>query len=162
MDEKETKIVRETISTLLSLIGIPPEGTEIDDHSHYKIGQEDLPEGAFSVNIKSQEPGILIGRRGANLASLQHLARLIVKTKLERPIHFTLDVNGYKLKKIDSLKRLAENVARIVSRTRRTFILQPMGAYDRRVVHLTLSSKLDVNTVSVGEEPERRVSVKPV
>lgn len=162
MGDKETKIIRETILTLLNLLGVPPEEAEVSDYSRYRINKEELSKGAFSVNIKSQEPGILIGQRGDNLAALQHLARLIIKIKLKKPIHLTLDVNDYKLNKIDSLKRLAENVAETVSRTKRTFILQPMRAYDRRVIHLTLSSRLDITTSSAGEEPERRVEVKPV
>ncbi len=161
MDEKETEVVKETISTLLNLLGVPPEEAEVSDYLHYRINQEELPEGAISINIKSQEPGVLIGQRGNNLTALQHLVRLIIKTKLGKPVHLTLDVNNYKLNKIDYLKRLAENIAEIVSRTKRTFILQPMGAYDRRVVHLTLSRRPDVTTSSQGEGPERRVAVKP-
>ena len=120
-----------------------------------------MPEKAISVNIKSQEPGILIGQEGTNLSALQHLVRLMIRAKLGKPVHFILDVNSYRINKIEALKRLAENVTKIVSRTRRSFILQPMRAYDRRIIHLTLASRKDVVTTSVGEEPERRVEIKP-
>jgi len=161
MNNEEIKIIKETISTLLDLIGIPLEGIEINDSSYYKIGQENLPEEAISVNIKSEEPGILIGERGTNLSALQHLVRLIVKVKLGSPIYFILDVNSYKAQKIERLRILAENVAKAVSRNRRAFILQPMRAYDRRIIHLSLAARKDITTTSVGEEPERRVTIKP-
>lgn len=161
MDNKEIEIIKKTLPILASKIGIPIEAVEINDCSHYKIGEEDLPQEAISVNIKSQEPGVLIGQRGANLSALQHLARLVIRAKLGKPVYFILDINGYKAQKIQSLKRLAENVARIVGRSRRSFILQPMRAYDRRIIHLTLALKNDVTTISVGEEPERRVEIKP-
>lgn len=161
MNDKEIEIVKGIISSLVEKVGTLTEAVEINDCSCYKVDSEDLLEETFSINIKSREPGILIGERGTNLSALQHLARLIARAKLKRPVYFILDVNNYKAQKIERLKRLAENVAKTVSRSRRAFILQPMRAYDRRIIHLSLTARKDITTTSVGEEPERRVTIKP-
>ena len=114
------------------------------------------------VNVQTEQAGFLIGQAGANLDALQHIARILVNKKNEEPVPFVLDVNNYRKHRIDLLKDLAENMARQALTEKVALTLQPMSAYERRVIHLALVDKPEVSTESVGSDLERRIVIKPV
>jgi len=122
------------------------------------LPQRDL---TLPINLKTEDPKILIGEKGQTLVEIQHLLKVILKRKVKEDFYIDLDINGYKTKKIKYLKELAKSVADEVALTKKEKILPPMPAYERRIIHLELAERPDVTTESVGKEPERRVVVKP-
>jgi spoIIIJ-associated protein len=122
------------------------------------LPQKDL---TLPISLKTEEPQVLIGEGGQTLAEIQHLLRAILKRKIEEPFFIDLDINGYKKKKLEYLKELARSVADEVSLTKKEKSLPSMSAYERRVVHLELAGRSDVTTESLGQEPERRIVIKP-
>lgn len=113
------------------------------------------------INIKTSEPQILIGERGQTLTEIQHLLKAILKRQIEEPFFIDLDISDYKKKKIDYLKEMAKSVADEVALTKKEKWLPSMPAYERRIIHLELAERSDITTESVGQEPERRVVVRP-
>lgn len=118
-------------------------------------------ENLFRVNVQAKEFQALIGEKGKTLFEIQHLLNTILKKKIGKEIFIDLDVAGYKERKIKYLKELARSVADEVALTKKEKILEPMPAYERRVIHLELASRPDVTTESIGKEPKRRVVIKP-
>ena len=118
-------------------------------------------EGFFKVNAQTKEFQDLIGEKGKTLLEIQHLLNAILKKKMGGEIFIDLDIAGYKERKIKYLKELAKSVADEVALTKKEKILEPMPAYERRIIHLELASRPDVTTESIGKEPKRRVVIKP-
>jgi spoIIIJ-associated protein len=115
----------------------------------------------FKVNVKTKDYQELIGERGKTLLEIQHLLNAIFKKEMGEEFFLDLDIEGYKEKKIKYLKELARSVADEVALTKKERILEPMPAYERRIIHLELASRPDVTTESIGKEPKRRVVIKP-
>ena len=115
----------------------------------------------FPINLKTSEPQILIGQSGQTLAEIQHLLKAILKRKIKEPFFIDLDISDYKKKKIEYLKEMAKSAADEVSLSKKEKWLPPMPAYERRIIHLELASRSDVTTESIGQEPERKVIVRP-
>lgn len=113
------------------------------------------------VNIDIEDPGLLIGYRGETLYMIQHIARVIATKKGESPAHIVIDVNQYRAQRARFLEELARNTADQVRFAQKPIELEPMSAYDRRIVHTVLSQRPDIITESQGEGEERRVVVKP-
>jgi len=113
------------------------------------------------IDLKTEDPQILIGEGGQTLIEIQHLLKAILKRKIQEPFFIDLDINGYKKKKIEYLKELAKNCADEVSITKKEKILSSMPAYERRIIHLELAGRTDVVTESIGQEPERKVVIRP-
>jgi len=115
------------------------------------------------VDLKTDEPQILIGEGGQTLTDIQHLLKAILKRKIatEELFYIDLDIDDYKKKKIKYLKELARSIADEVSLTKKEKILAPMPAYERRIIHLELASREDVTTESIGQEPERKIAIRP-
>jgi len=119
-------------------------------------------EQTVSINVKNQEPKILIGEGGQTLSEIQHLLKIILKRKVTtEPFFLDLDISDYKKKKNEYLRQLAKETADEASLSKKEKILPAMSAYERRIVHMELSGRQDVKTESVGQEPERRIVVKP-
>jgi len=129
----------------------------------FEVEIEFLPqkELTFPINIKSDEPQILIGEGGQTLAEIQHLLKAILKRKIKEPFFIDLDINNYKKKKIEYLKELARSVADEVALTKKEKQLAPMPAFERRIIHLELAERRDVTTESIGQEPERKIIIRP-
>jgi spoIIIJ-associated protein len=115
----------------------------------------------FKINVKTNEFQDLIGEKGKTLLEIQHLLNAILKKEIKEELYIDLDVEGYKERKIKYLKELARSVADEVALTKKERILEPMPAYERRIIHLELASRPDVTTESIGKEPKRRVVIKP-
>jgi len=120
-------------------------------------------DNTLSISLKSEEPQVLIGEKGESLITVQRLLKLIIKKQLniQDPFYVDLDINDYKKKKCLYLKELAKNAAEEVALTKKEKVLPPMPAYERRFVHMELANKPNITTESIGEEPERRIRIKP-
>ena len=115
--------------------------------------------GTYQVDLTGQHMGMLIGRRGETLDAIQHITNYAVNRDSSRRVRIYVDAEGYRLKREESLQRLAVKVAGKVVRFRRNMTLEPMNAYERHVIHAALQDYPDVTTYSTGTEPNRRVVV---
>jgi len=118
-------------------------------------------EQTISIDLKTEEPKILIGERGQTLSEIQRLLKSILRKKIKEPFYINLDINDYKKKKTDYLKELARSIADEVALTKKEKMLAPMQAYERRIIHLELAGRNNVTTESIGREPERRLVIRP-
>lgn len=116
-------------------------------------------EGALSINMEGPNMGILIGKRGQTLDSLQYLTNRVANKTQDGYVRVKLDTEDYRRRRKETLENLARNIAGKVKRTRRTVVLEPMNPYERRIIHSALQSDPAVSTHSEGEEPYRRVVV---
>lgn len=113
------------------------------------------------LNIVLDDPGMLIGRRGQTLSALQYLVNFIASRKLKGEVHTVIDVAGYRMRRQEDLKNMAIRIADLVRTNRRSITLEPMLAWERRIVHLTLKDDPDVNTGSTGYGERRKVVISP-
>jgi len=113
------------------------------------------------INLKLADPRVLIGERGQTLAEVQHLLKAVLKRQISEPFFIDLDILGYKKKKVEYLKELARSLADEVALTKKEKQLEPMPAYERRIIHLELADRSDVTTESIGQEPARSVVIRP-
>lgn len=116
-------------------------------------------DGALSIDMKGEHMGILIGKRGQTLDSLQYLANRVANKHQAGYVRVKLDTENYRARREDTLRHLAKNIAHKVKRNRRPVILEPMNPYERRIIHSELQSDPYVTTHSEGEEPYRKVVV---
>jgi spoIIIJ-associated protein len=148
LPEKDAvKGVTEILDTLLGLLGVLGKVEVLSD---------ELP---LALDIKGDDLGILIGRRGQTLASLEYITKLVVVGRLKAWLPLTVDVEGYKKRRHDSLQRLALYLAEQVKSRRCAITMEPMPANERRIVHLTLADDPDVTTQSIGEGDNRKVVI---
>jgi spoIIIJ-associated protein len=113
------------------------------------------------LDVLGADLGALIGRHGENLVALQQLTSLITSRRVGRIVHIAVDVEGYRRRREQQLREIARRVAGRVRATNQPVTLEPMLAYERRIVHLALKDDRDVKTESVGMDPNRRVVVLP-
>ena len=116
-------------------------------------------EKEMSIDLNGDEMGVLIGKRGQTLDSLQYLTSLVVNKGVEEYIRVKIDTENYRARRKKTLENLAKNMAFKVKRTRRTVTLEPMNPYERRIIHSTLQDDKYVETHSEGEEPYRYVVI---
>jgi spoIIIJ-associated protein len=119
--------------------------------------EEDGP--PLVLDIRGDDLGVLIGRRGETLGALQYLTRLIVANKAARNVNLVVDVEGYKARREQQLRQLAQRMAERVAATRKPVALEPMPPNERRIVHLTLRDHPVVTTESVGRDEDRKVTI---
>jgi len=141
------KVVAEILETLLGLLGVTGKVEVLSD---------EIP---LALDIKGDDLGILIGRRGQTLSSLEYITKLIVVGRLKAWLPLTVDVAGYKERRRDSLQKLALYLAEQVKSRRHDITMEPMPADERRIVHLTLADNPDVTTQSIGEGESRKVVI---
>ena len=116
-------------------------------------------DGSLSVNMSGPNMGILIGKRGQTLDSLQYLANRVANKHQSSYVRVKLDTENYRARREETLKHLAKNIAHKVKRNRRPVALEPMNPYERRIIHSALQNDPYVTTHSEGEEPYRKVVV---
>ncbi len=116
-------------------------------------------EGALSISMEGSNMGILIGKRGQTLDSLQYLTNRVANKMQDGYVRVKLDTEDYRRRRKETLENLAKNIASKVKRNRRTVSLEPMNPYERRIIHSALQADPAVSTHSEGEEPYRRVVV---
>ena len=125
-----------------------------------KIDMEyDEVENVLSINLEGPEMGILIGKRGQTLDALQYIIKLAVNKMSDSAIKVKLDTENYRERRKETLENLAKNIAFKVKRSKRSFALEPMNPYERRIIHAALQNDKYVATKSEGEEPYRKVIV---
>ena len=129
------------------------------DMGEVKVTSKVDDEGALSINMEGNNMGILIGKRGQTLDSLQYLTNRVANKMQSGYVRVKLDTEDYRRRRKETLENLAKNIASKVKRTRRTVSLEPMNPYERRIIHSTLQGDPAVATHSEGEEPYRRVVV---
>lgn len=113
----------------------------------------------LDIDLSGDEMGVLIGKRGQTLDSLQYLVSLVVNKDVEDYIRVKVDTENYRKRRKETLESLAKNIAYKVKRTKRSVSLEPMNPYERRIIHSALQGDKYVTTHSEGEEPFRRVVV---
>ena len=119
----------------------------------------DEEEHIIDIELKGDDMGILIGKRGQTLDSLQYLTNLAVNKNSENYYKVKVDTENYRKRRKDTLENLAKNIAYKVKRTRRPVSLEPMNPFERRIIHSALQNNKYVTTHSEGEEPYRHVVV---
>ncbi len=115
--------------------------------------------GILTINMEGEDMGMLIGKRGQTLDSLQYLVSLVVNKGIDGYIHVKADTENYRERRKQTLENLAKNISGKVKRTRKSVTLEPMNPYERRIIHSSLQNDRFVTTYSEGEEPYRRVVV---
>jgi spoIIIJ-associated protein len=116
-------------------------------------------EDSISVKIKGKDIGIIIGRRGETLDSLQYLASLVINKSEEEYKRVIIDIENYRQKREETLIRLASKLADRVIKYKKDITLEPMNPYERRIIHASLQNNKYVQTYSVGDEPNRKVVI---
>lgn len=130
-------------------------------HLEVEIDIEMQPQDAMLITISGESMGIVIGKRGDTLDSLQYLTSLIVNRETDKYIKVTLDAENYREKRCNSLIALSNRLAEKVAKTGRRHTLEPMNPYERRIIHSNLQGNENVITRSVGEEPYRKIIIEP-
>ncbi len=123
------------------------------------VSKYDEENGIVDVEFKGSEMGVLIGKRGQTLDSLQYLTNLAVNKQTESYVKVKLDTEDYRKRRRETLENLAKNISFKVKRTKRPISLEPMNPFERRVIHSALQNDRFVSTHSEGEEPYRHVVV---
>ena len=118
-----------------------------------------LKEKQLSIELSGDEMGVLIGKRGQTLDSIQYLVSLVVNKGSSPYVSILLDTENYRQRRKETLESLAYNLAKKVKQTKRNVVLEPMNPYERRIIHSTLQNDRYVTTYSEGEEPYRNVVI---
>ena len=116
-------------------------------------------DGALSIDMAGENMGLLIGKRGQTLDSLQYLTNRVANKMQDGYVRVKLDTENYRQRRKETLENLAKNVAHKVKRTKKSVALEPMNPYERRIIHSALQNDKYVSTHSEGEEPYRKVIV---
>ncbi len=148
-DESPAENARKFISDILNAMGLDVKVTAV------------LEDDIVKINLDGENMGIVIGKRGDTLDSLQYLTSLVVNRASEDYIKISIDTENYREKRSEALEALAERLAAKVARTGKKFTLEPMNPYERRIIHSSLQDNEDVTTFSVGQEPYRKVVIAP-
>ncbi len=154
--EKPTDLVKVATDTLQKLIARMDVSVFVN---LMNVHNEEI--GGPSFEIDGEDAGLLIGRKGQTMRSLQFIAAMISSNKLEDHVRIDLDVAGYKSRRYDSLANLAYKVAGQVVDTGSSITLEPMPANERRIIHVTLADDERVSSVSSGSGDSRKVTINP-
>ena len=156
--KKETKLVEvqpQTIEAVGDFLKNTMKAMDMEVELKTEIDQD----GALCVDMSGEHMGILIGKRGQTLDSLQYLANRVANKHQEGYVRVKLDTENYRARREETLRHLAKNIAHKVKRNRRPVALEPMNPYERRIIHSALQSDPYVMTHSEGEEPFRKVVI---
>ncbi len=177
-DQAEIEIINEGNKGLLGLIGNKNAVVKVTEKLNIEIIVKDfleplfekmaieadmeitMEDGLINIRLTGDDVGIIIGRRGETLDALQYLLSLVINRYTLDYTRVILDVADYRKKRAETLQRLARRVAEKVSRTRRNITLEAMNPYERRIIHSSLQEFPNINTQSVGEEPNRKVVIR--
>ena len=156
--KKETKLVEvqpQTIEAVEDFLKNTMKAMDMEVELKTEIDQD----GALCVDMSGEHMGILIGKRGQTLDSLQYLANRVANKHQDGYVRVKLDTENYRARREETLRHLAKNIAHKVKRNRRPVALEPMNPYERRIIHSALQSDPYVMTHSEGEEPFRKVVI---
>ena len=178
-EKLEYEVVEKGSNGLLGFIGSKPavirarkksdfidEGEEILQKIFHEMNMEvdiavayNKEEQVVDIVLTGEDMGILIGKRGQTLDSLQYIISLVVNKESDAYVRVKVDTENYRERRKETLETLAKNIAYKVKRTRRSVSLEPMNPYERRIIHSALQNDKYVETHSEGEEPYRKVVV---
>ena len=158
MPEKVDETAKGILETLLERMGVE---ASVASQTRPPLEEGGEASDIVTLDVTGDDLGILIGRRGQTLASLQYVVRLIVAHQTKARVPVVVDVEGYKQRRYEALQALAHRMAEQVKVRGRPFTLEPMMAYERRIIHLALADDPDVTTESVGEGEARKVVIMP-
>jgi spoIIIJ-associated protein len=147
--EEEVELTKKLMAGLLERIGVKAEVEVV------------FKEGDLHLEIKGNQEGILIGRHGRTLDSFQFLINRMVNKRLETPVRIVLDVNDYRKRKTENLKRMAIRVGEKVKSKGHPLTIGPFDAHDRRLIHIALKEDPSVRTESLGEGELKRITIIP-
>lgn len=150
LNEEEKAKVKENLTSFLN------EFTANLSNVQYEISSDDE---YIYVTLNGEDAGRLIGYRGETLNSLQTILSSIANKNIEKKVHIILDIENYREKRKVALEELADKLTRTVIRTGKQVTLEPMSAYERKIIHNRLQSSQRVKTFSIGEEPYRKVVI---
>ena len=155
-EDSRLRLAQQTLEELLAKMKIKAE-------VQARWGDPDEPGEAPSVmlDVQGNDLGALIGRKGETLAALQYIARLILSKSLNESVNLIVDVEGYRQRREQQLRRMAQRMAEQALQRQRTLPLEPMPASERRIIHLELRDHPGVRTESVGEGDRRKVTIIP-
>jgi spoIIIJ-associated protein len=151
-----SEVARSALEALLTRMDIE---ASVETQVQPVVGEEETA-APIAFDIRGDDLGILIGRRGQTLSCLQFMVRLIVGHQTKTWVPITVDVEGYRLRRCEKLNALAGRLAEQVRTRKSPFTLEPMLAYERRIIHLALADHPDVTTESIGEGEARRVVIR--
>lgn len=155
-DDSLSEVARAVLEALLAGMDIE---AAVETQVQPAVGEGEIA-APIAFDIRGDDLGILIGRRGQTLSCLQFMVRLIVGHQTKTWVPITVDVEGYRLRRSEKLMALAGRLAEQVRTRRSPFTLEPMLAYERRIIHLALADHPDVTTESIGEGEARRVVIR--
>ena len=147
--ESVQEIVTNFLNKLFSCMGI-----EVELVIEYKE-----EEGEMDIELKGEDMGLLIGKRGQTLDSIQYLTSLVANKDLEDYVKIKMDTENYRQRRKETIENLAKNIAGKVKKTRKPMHLEPMNPYERRIIHAVLQNDKYIETYSESEEPFRKVVV---
>ncbi|MBD5544633.1 MAG: protein jag [Lachnospiraceae bacterium] len=145
LDRKAKEFLNDVFAAMKLTVAIDVKYDDVDNN--------------MDIDLAGDEMGVLIGKRGQTLDSLQYLTSLVVNKDIEDYIRVKVDTENYRQRRKETLENLAKNIAFKVKRTKRAVSLEPMNPYERRIIHSALQNDRYVVTHSEGEEPYRRVVV---
>ncbi len=149
---------KRVLETLISAMGVV---ASVNPGVQSEVEGETGAIAPIAFDIKGDDLGVLIGRRGQTLSCLQYIVRLIMAHQSKVWLPISIDVDGYKQRRYKALQSLALRIAEQVEAKGVPFTLEPMPAYERRIVHITLADRPDVTTESIGEGEARKVVILP-
>jgi spoIIIJ-associated protein len=161
MSESQQEIYntsKEVLEMLLSLMDLSGKVLPSDE---FTTTDDNGELASIGLNIEGEDLGILIGRRGQTMVSLQYIVRLIMAHKMQVQLPIVLDVEGYKQRRCEGLRLLATRLAEQVKNQKTPFTMEPMSAFERRIIHVTLADHPDVITESIGFGDARKVVITP-
>ncbi|MCB2202916.1 protein jag [bacterium] len=154
-ESEEVSIARETINIILEKMKVHADvSVQLGEASENRVQP-------VLIDIEGNDLSFLIGRKAETINALQYITSLIVGRELGRWVPLQIDVQHYRQRREDELRKLANRIAEQVATTGRRQVLEPMPPNERRIVHIALRDNTDVETESVGEDPRRKVTVRP-
>ncbi|NJL94386.1 MAG: KH domain-containing protein [Anaerolineae bacterium] len=153
---EDARAGREKLLKLLQMMGVDSADVMVESS-----GFDEADEKTSILQITGDDLGNLIGRKGETLSALQYITRLMTSHSLQRRVDFVVDAGGYKAKRAETLRKLANRTANRAVERQRTIKLDPMPPHERRIIHMTLRHRRDVTTRSEGEGNYRKVTIIP-
>lgn len=147
--EKPAHKARQLLEQIVKLMGLEVE---------FQVEEN---ENGIYIGMQGPDLGILIGRRGETLNALQYLINLSANKNQEHKQRIILDIEGYRKRREETLRKLALKMANKARQKGRSVVLEPMNSMERRIIHTTLQGMNDINTFSEGEEPNRKIIIAP-
>jgi len=151
MEERLKEKIIIAIKTIISFV----------DPKH-EVVYEELALDFYIFTVKTTESSLLIGREGANIGSIDHLIKMLLRKDALSAPTFIIDINNYRRERIERLRKIAKAAALRVSWQGKPETLNPMSALERRIIHMELSNSPLVETKSVGDDPNRSVVISPL